>query len=203
MEGSNLWTTRGHWHYANKTHRKVLLHRLFLIFFLFFNFLAKTLFYVFKCCWSSAVVIVFAFLSFSLNVAPIAVIVSVGNVLHHRDLHHHRYHRHQSSSPPIIITTSHHHHHHGEDRARVKPFLPRLVCCRLSFTLLPPTMPPSPSPRETRFCLIILNLFPDTRRGRSTRTSAMCASVSTRTQSSPSTTRPRSISIKVNWTPSN
>ena len=104
------------------------------------------------------------------------------------------------SPTPIIITTNHHHHHHhhGEDRARVKPFLPRLVCCRLSFTLLPPTLPTSPFPRETRFCLIILNLFPDTRRGRSTRTSAMCASVSTRTQSSPSTTRPRSTSIKVN-----
>ena len=52
--------------------------------------------------------------------------------------------------------------------------------------------------QERQDFLIILNLFPDTRRGRSTRTSAMCASVSTRTQSSPSTTRPRSISIKVN-----
>ena len=136
----------------------------------------------------------FSFLSFSLNVASIAVIVSVGNVLHHRDLHHHRCHRHQSSSPPIPTTTT-------TTMVKTEPgsslsshALSVVVC------LSPFYRPPCQHHhfQERQDFLIILNLFPDTRRGRSTRTSAMCASVSTLTQSSPSTTRPRSTSIKVN-----
>ena len=189
---------------------KVLLHWLFLI---LLHLLSKIFFYVFKCCRSSAVIIVLLVLclksakSALFSPSPYRGI----NCRDHQGWQCSSLSRPPPSSPspppssPPITTTNHHHHQHHHDggRAQVKPFLPRLVSCQLSFTLPPPTMPTSPSPRETRFCLIMLNLFPDTRRGRSTRTSGMSASVSTRTQSSPSTTRPRSTSIKVNWTPSN
>ena len=145
---------------------KVLLHWLFLI---LLHLLSKIFFYVFKCCRSSAVIIVLLVLclksakSALFSPSPYRGI----NCRDHQGWQGSSLSRPPPSSPspppssPPITTTNHHHHQHHHDggRARVKPFLPRLVSCRLSFTLPSPTMPPSPFPRETRFCLIMLNLF--------------------------------------------